>query len=121
MEVQPFICQQTRSKHATLNEWCQNFYETYVDEGRFIRKTKWPPDSPDLSVLDFYFWDAVSNKVYEGKQLPFKDLKQLQRRIKRVRGSAINIPSLRKAINEFRPRLQCVIDYNGGPITEKYG
>ena len=63
----------------------------------------------------------MSNKVYEGRRLPLKDVNQLKRRIKRVWESAVNITSLRKAIKEFRPRLQCVIDNNGGPITMKYG
>lgn len=70
---------------------------------------------------DFYFWDAVKAKVYEGRRLPFKDVGELQKRIKRVWKSAVNMQSLRKAIKQFRPRLQCVIDNNGGPITAYYG
>ena len=99
---------------------CQEFLRK-VRGRRFISKTEWPPHSPDLSVLDYYFWDAVSAKVYEGRRMPFKDLKQLERRIRRVWKSTINMPCLRKAIKEFRPRMQCVVDKNGGPIAEIYG
>ena len=88
---------------------------------RFIRENEWPPNSPDLNVLDSYFWDAVKTKVYEGRRLPFKDETQLQQRIKRVWKRAINLQAIRKAIKQFRPRLQSVIDYAGGPIIAYYG
>lgn len=34
---------------------------------RFVASTDWPPNSPDLNPLDFYFWDHLSVKVYEGR------------------------------------------------------
>ena len=29
----------------------------------FLRKDKWPPKSPDLNPLDFYYWDAVVTRM----------------------------------------------------------
>ena len=41
---------------------------------RFIKGIEWPPKSPDCNVLNFYFWDAVAEKVYENQRVPFKDI-----------------------------------------------
>ena len=31
----------------------------------------WPPVSSDCNPLDYYFWDALSTKVYENQHEPF--------------------------------------------------
>ena len=51
---------------------------------RFVTKDPWPPYSPDLNPLDFFFWTQVKRKVYEGKLTPFKNLDELKRKIKSV-------------------------------------
>ena len=45
------------------------------------RKT---PKSPDSNPLDYYFWNALKVKVYEGLPKPFTSIEQLKRRVKRV-------------------------------------
>ena len=36
-------------------------------KNRWISKDEWPPSSPDTNPLDYWFWDAVKTKVYEGR------------------------------------------------------
>jgi hypothetical protein len=31
------------------------------------RSVEWPARSPDLSSLDFFFWDHLKNKIYKEK------------------------------------------------------
>ena len=38
-----------------------------IFRSRVISKGFWPPRLPDLSVLDFYLWGAVKQKVYQNK------------------------------------------------------
>ena len=73
---------------------------------KFISKEEWPPKSPDCNPLDYYFWNAVSTKVYENRREPFANLEQLKRKIKSVWPVVINMEHIQKAIMEFRPRLK---------------
>ena len=88
---------------------------------RFIRKDQWPPNSPDCNRLDFFFWDAVKREVYEGRQGRFQSIDELKKRIRRVWKKSYDIDTLRKAILQFRPRLQAVVKENGGPIKTHFG
>ena len=39
---------------------------------RFIRVEECPPSSSDLNPLDYFYWDFVKTKVYEGRsEIPF--------------------------------------------------
>ena len=31
----------------------------------FIRGKEWPPSSPDINSLDYFYWDFVKTEVYE--------------------------------------------------------
>ena len=88
---------------------------------RFIRKDQWPPNSPDCSPLDYFFWDAVKRKVYEGRRERFSSLDELKKQIRRVWKDACDVETLRKAIMQFRPRLKAVVKENGGPIKTHFG
>ena len=48
---------------------------------RFIKKDEWPPNSADCSPLDYYFWDAVKSKVYEGMTERIENTDQLKKKI----------------------------------------
>ena len=110
-----YFMQDGASSHTS--NLCQDLLQETCPR-RFITKNQWPPRSPDLNVLDYYFWNAVKESVYEGRREPFKDIKQLQERVKRVWSRSINMESVRKSIERFRPRLQCVVDNEGGPIKQ---
>ena len=51
---------------------------------RFIRKDQWPPNSPDCNPKDYFFWDAMTRKVYENQRTPFVNIEELNKRIKKV-------------------------------------
>lgn len=59
-----FIYQQdgaTPHRHRKSQAWCaQNFPQ-------FIEEKTWPPNSPDLNVLDYYVWDAIGNNIQWNK------------------------------------------------------
>ena len=69
----------------------------------------WPPRSPDLSVLDFFLWGMVKNKVY----------RRTYQTIDELRGSvlecfnAIDRRSIRKATNSVLKRCNVCITNNG--------
>ena len=101
-----------------------NVTQAYLEETlgrRFIKKDEWPPNSPDCNPLDFFFWDAVKNKVYEGQSERSKSIKELKKQIRKVWKNACDVPTLRKAIMQFRPRLEAVVKENGGPIKIHFG
>lgn len=56
----------------------------------------WPPRSPDLTVLDFFVWGTVKNKVYDTVVTTMEDCMQ------RVRTAFRNInpESIRRATHE---------------------
>lgn len=99
---------------------CQNFLEETCQR-RFVKKDEWAPKSPDLNVLDYYSWNAVQECVYDGARGPFQDIEQLKKRIKSVWLRAVDMLAVRKAIEQFRPRLACVVENKGGPIKQYYG
>ena len=74
-----FIFQQDGATSHTSNQ-CQAFLKETLGRGRYISKIKneWPPKSPDLNVLDYYFWSRVAVKVYEGRKEPFQTLEKLK-------------------------------------------
>ena len=41
--------------------WCE---ENFI---QFIGSHRWPPNSPNLNVLDYYVWDAITNHMQWNK------------------------------------------------------
>ena len=33
----------------------------------FVKYVEWPPSSPDVNPLDYFFWDLAGTKVYQGR------------------------------------------------------
>ena len=89
---------------------------------RFIAKTEWPPSSPDTNPLDYYFWNKVKERVYEGRHNnPFKTEEELTGRIKQVWGAcAKDTEEIPRAIRQFLPRLNAVVEADGGSIKKKF-
>ena len=59
--------------------------------------------------------------MYEDVTGPFENIDTLKRKIRKVWKHSFDIGSLRKAILQFRPRLQAVVDKDGGPIKTRFG
>jgi hypothetical protein len=92
-------------------------------KSRFLPSDAWPPGSPDCNPLDFFFWDSVKCKVYEGRHNnPFANYTELKERIEEVwQECATDLTPIRKAIKQFVPRLQAVADKDGGTIKMLFG
>jgi hypothetical protein len=75
----------------------------------------WPPRSPDLNPLDFFFWGFVNQQVYNSRI--FHSTSELKQAIIQ---EIDNIPPemIQKAISSIPKRLQCVIDSNGQIIKK---
>ena len=62
----------------------QNFLKQKL-KSRFVKNTDWPPKLPDCNPLDYYFWDRVQEKVYDGHYYyPFATIDELKRKIRDV-------------------------------------
>ena len=49
---------------------CANQVRNFLKEklkSRFVKNTNWPLKLPDCNPLDYYFWDRVQEKVYDGR------------------------------------------------------
>ena len=87
---------------------------TKCDKNPFFFK----PNSPDCYPLNYFLWDKINVKVYEVRHFnPFLNQDKLLVRIQEVwEKCANNLPVTRKAIKQFVPRLQAIVDKEGGSI-----
>lgn len=82
-------------------------YPDNFDEGFF-----WPGYSPDFSVLDFFFWGYIKDKVY--KNAP-RTLEELQTAIE-TRVKEVPVDMLQRAIAAFENRLRMAILTEGSHV-----
>ena len=75
--------------------------------------TPWPPRSPDLTPLDFFFWGFIKTQVYKS---PVDGIFQIKRRIRDAVAMVTN-GMLAKAWRELMLRVECLRD-NGGRHVE---
>ena len=100
----------------------QNFLENTLKR-LFVKCVEWPPSSPDVNPLDYFFRDLVKAKVYQGRAgEPFSSEKELETKIKAVwKDCTTNFKPLRKAIKQFVPRLRVVKEKQGYCIKIIFG
>lgn len=77
--------------------------------GMGSRVQEWPPRSPDLTPLDFYFWGYIRDIVYSQKPTTVENMKNRIRQACRN----INVDVLEKVRNDFHHRLELCIQVNG--------
>ena len=89
----------------------------------FVKSTDRLPKSPDCNPLDYYFWDRVQEKVYDGRYYyPFATIDELKRRIRDFWDEcATDLPQIRKVMKRFLPRLEAVDAKEGGSIKTVFG
>ncbi len=72
----------------------------------------WPPRSPDLSPMDFWFWDYLKSTVYHHQPANLEDLYQsISNCIARITPD-----QLRSSVYHTIQRMQATIDTNDGHI-----
>ena len=77
---------------------------------------EWPPRSPDLSPLDFFFWGVMKDRVYGEK---IRDLDHLQSVIRReARKISRDVELLRKVCFSVTSRVQECVDASGGHFEQ---
>ena len=60
----------------------------------FVKCVEWPPSSPDVNPLDYFFWE------------PFSSEEELKAKIRAAwKDFATDLKPLRKVIKQFVPRL----------------
>ena len=95
-----------------------NLVQNFLNEtlgNRFVKKTEWPPSSPDCNPLDYYFWNKVKTEVYRDRlNKPFKDEEELKEKIKKVwKDVAFDLPETRESFKEFGKRVRSVEENSG--------
>ena len=75
----------------------------------YVKPDHWPPNSPDLNVLDFFTWGGFEKKVWKNKPYDVENLKQAI--IKQWRDYLQEI--IDDAIDLFRKRLRQTIKADG--------
>lgn len=70
----------------------------------------WPPRSPDLTVLDFYFWGRLKDIVYQTRPTTRENM------IDRIRSAITTISAgeIETAVSSNRERCNSCIFHNGG-------
>ena len=84
-------------------------------KSRFVKCVERPPSLPDVNSLDYFFWDLVKTKVYQGRAgEPFSSEEESKTKVKAVwKDCATDLKPLRKAIKQFVPRLRAVEEKQG--------
>ena len=76
---------------------------------------EWPPRSPDMSPLDFWFWGACLARL---RKVRYHGLEML---MDTVTEYAASIPKadVRRAVNDILVRADCCIEQGGGSFEPR--
>lgn len=85
----------------------QHFPQRWIGRGGTVR---WPPRSPDLTPLDFFFWGFIKEHVY---QVPIENQADILSRIQEAI-ALIDRPMLQRVRNSLLNRANLCIRVNGG-------
>lgn len=91
-----------------------NFPQKWI--GRNSPLIEWPPRSPDITPLDFYFWGTIKNKVYKTRP---RSRQELCDRITQA-CQEINIQELRRVARNNKKRIEKCITIDGGLVEKGY-
>jgi hypothetical protein len=83
---------------------------------QFIEPKHWPPNSPDLNPVDYAVWGALQQRVYKHK---IRDLSHLKEIIK-LEWSRISMRFIIRSIEQWRSRLNSILQQNGGHIEHLF-
>jgi hypothetical protein len=83
---------------------------------QFIEPNLWPPNSPDLNPVDYAVWGALQQRVYKHK---IRDLLHLKEVI-RLEWNRLSMRFVTRSIDQWRSRLQSILQENGGHIEHLF-
>ena len=95
---------------AHTSHLVQNWLSDNVDA--FWSKEFWPPNSPDLNSLDYYFWGVVEWQTNKSRH---PNVASLQASITPAFAN-LDKQQYKKACSRFRQRIEAVIAAEGGYI-----
>ncbi len=101
-----YVFQQDRAPAHTsdrIQKFCQK------NLSNFWPKNIWPPSSPDLNPLDYFWWGMIKQKVNES---PHPNLESLKAKIV-SEWAAYPARDIIKACTSFRKRIEAVIAADG--------
>jgi hypothetical protein len=78
----------------------------------FIEPNMWPPNSPDLNPVDYSIWGALQQCVYKHR---IRDINHLKVVIN-VEWGKLSQRLVSRSIEQWRSRLEYVVQENGGHI-----
>ena len=78
--------------------------------------TEWPPRSPDLTPLDFFFWGVMKDRVYTQTYTELADLKKAIKKEASTLGEDTEL--LKKVCYSVTPRIQECIEADGGNFEQ---
>ena len=76
----------------------------------FLDKKHWPPNSPDLNPLDYYYWDAIVSRMKVDNVTNVEEFKA------EICRAAVSVPieDIKKAVLSFNRRVRKVEELKGG-------
>ena len=83
----------------------------------FISPNLWPPNSPDLNCVDYSIWGELEEKVYKNRKI--RTLEDLKESIV-AEWNAFPQHFIRKAIQQWHPRLLACVLENGGHVEHLF-
>ena len=107
-----WVFQQDGASSHTSNKaqnWCKNNFDSFLD------KFHWPPNSPDLNPLDYFYWNEVENIMVH---TPFMSLIELKAEIRRA-CSLISQDLIKKAVSSFTSRVRAVENLKGAYLDKR--
>ena len=91
-------------------------------KSHLVKYLEWSSSSPELNPLDYFFWNLVKTKVYQGRAGElFSSEEKLKTKIAVWKDCVTDLKLLRKSIKQFVPRLRAVEEKQGYCIKMIFG
>ena len=110
-----FTFQQDGARSHTSAFSLNYFEENLPDNAELLKPDFWPPNSPDLNLMDYAIWSMLDKFVFSVK---IRDLDHLQERLGE-RWDAIGQDAINRTISSFRKRVQACLDAEGNRFEYK--
>ena len=81
----------------------------------FITPLLWPPNNPDLNLVDYKVWSVLQDRVYRTQ---IKDVEHLKKRLMEE-WSLFSQSIIDAAVKQWRVRLRACVEAEGGHFEHK--